>query len=162
MKAPIHSEKHYVQITRSSVLTVARNNENLITAVQIKDKDAVDEVIEGAIVKAVYIELWVLNQGNDGSDVVILSKQPLNFAGPSFANMNALGIYNNKKNILFVHQGLSANDSVANPINIMRAWYKIPKSKQRFGLGDSLVLTIANNALNSLDYCGFAIYKEYT
>ncbi len=162
MRPVIHSQKHYVQITRSSVSTVSNNNERLINAVAVSNKNLVDEVEEGATVKAVYVELWVLDTGNDGSHIVILSKPPQDNAGPVFSNMNALGNYNNKKNILFTHQGLSPNDGVGDPQMVMRGWYKIPKSKQRFGLGDSLVLSITNNSLNDLDYCGFATYKEYT
>ncbi len=162
MKPIIHSVKHYVQITRSSVATVTRNNESLIIAVEGTVANLVDEVVEGAIVKAIYIELWTLNSSNDGSEVIVLVKEPKDSIGISFTNMNALGTYNNKKNILFTHQGLSSNNGVGNPINVMRGWYKIPKSKQRFGLGDTLVLTISNSGASALEYCGFATYKEYT
>ncbi len=160
MRPVIHSQKHYVQITRSSVLTVARNIEDII--ISKATPTAVDEITEGAVVKAVYIELWLMNEGNDGSDVVIVSKHVADATGPNFTTMNALGNYANKKNVLFVHQGLSSNDGIGNPVAILRNWVKIPKSKQRFGLGDSLRITIANNGANSLDYCGFATYKEYT
>ncbi len=163
MRPIIKSTKHYVQMSLSSVAVTARNNESLIKAVQIQNKDLVDEVVEGAIVKAIYIELWLLDTGNDGSNIVVLAKHPQGGIGLSFTDMNALGPYDNKKNILFTHQGLSSNDGVGNPIMVMRAWYKIPKSKQRFGLGDNLVLTIANNnAGSTMNYCGFATYKEYT
>ncbi len=162
MKAPIHSQKHYVQISRSAVLTVAANNEPLIIAVESTVANAVDEVTEGSVVKAVYIELWTLGDGNDGSEVVTLVKTPLNNTGPTFTQMNSLGTYPNKKNILFTHQGLTPNDGITSPHVVMRGWYKIPKSKQRFGLGDRLILTIANNSLDSINYCGFATYKEYS
>ncbi len=119
-------------------------------------------MIEGAIVKAVYIELWFINESLDGSDVVALAKTKVTSANPTFTEMNALGTYPEKKDILFVHQGLSSNNAIGNPINIMRSWYKIPKSKQRFGLGDELVLNIANNGADVLEFCGFTTYKEYT
>ncbi len=160
MRPPIHSRKHYVQITRSTVATVARNNEDII--VVNATPTGVDEVVDGAIVKAVYVELWLLNAGNAGSDVVILGKNLGASAGPTFTQMNALGTYDEKKNVLFTHQGLSNNDGIDPPMNVMRAWYKIPKSKQRFGLGDRLRLSIANNSAQDLFYCGFATYKEYT
>ncbi len=162
MRPVVHSQKHYVQITRSAVLTVARNSERLVAAVESTVANAVDEVVEGAVVKAVYIELWSLSDGNDGSEVVILVKNSRGDAGPSFTEMNSLGTYVEKKNILFTHQGLSNNDGIDGPINVMRAWYKIPKSKQRFGLGDRLNLIISNSGASSLNYCGFATYKEYT
>lgn len=162
MRPVIHSVKHYVQITRSSVTTVTRNIEELILSVTATAADAVDEVVEGAIVKAIYIELWLLNTSNDGSDVVMLQKSKKTSADPTFAQMNALGTYGEKKDILFVHQGLSSNNGVGNPVQIMGGWYKIPKSKQRFGLQDELILSIANNGPSALEYCGFATYKEYT
>jgi len=162
LKPVIHATKHYVQMSRSAVLTVAIVNNDIIHSVAIPNKDAVDEVEEGAVVKAVYIELWILDDGNDGSNIVVLSKEQADSVGPAFGNMNALGTYPNKKNILFTQQGLTSNDGITGPINVMRAWYKIPKSKQRFGLGDRLVLTIANNGAQSINFCGFATYKEYT
>ncbi len=159
----VHSNKHYVQISRSSLATVTRVSVDLVLAVESTVANAVDEVAEGATVKAVYIELWLLNTSNDGSDIVCVIK---NLAGgatlPNFTQMNALGTYNNKKNILFTHQGLSSNNGVGNPIPVLRGWIKIPKSKQRFGLGDELNISIANNGPSALEFCGFATYKEYT
>ncbi len=162
MRPVIHSVKHYKQITRSTVTTVTANSEQLCKAVESTIANLENEVPEGAVVKAVYIELWLLNSSNDGSDVVVLSKNSLNTVGPSFTQMNTLFTYPEKKNILFTHQGLSSNNGVGNPIPVMRGWYKIPKSKQRFGLGDTLNITIANNGPSTLEYCGFATYKEYT
>ncbi len=162
MRAPIHSTKHYVQITRSTVATVTRSIEDIILAVEGTVANLVDEVEEGAIVKAVYIELWLLNASNDGSDVVTVGKYSAGGNGPNFTGMNSLGTFVEKKGILFTHQGLSSNNGVGNPIPVLRNWIKIPKSKQRFGLGDSLRITIANNGPSTLEYCGFATYKEYT
>ncbi len=149
-------------MSRSTVLTVAANQEDIIRSVIATDANSVDEVAEGSIVKAVYVELWTLDSGNDGSEVVTLTKMEGNASGPSFTEINGLGSYDNKKNILFVHQGLTSNDGIARPTVVMRGWYKIPKSKQRFGLGDQLTLTIANNGANNLFYCGFFTYKSYT
>ncbi len=159
----IHSTKHYVQISRSQVATVARVNIDLILAVESTTANLVDEVAEGAIIKAVFIELWLLDTSNDGSNIVIVSKNASGGATlPNFSQMNALGTFLNKKNILFAHQGLSSNNGVGNPMPVLRGWIKIPKSKQRFGLGDELNISIANNGLNDLEFCGFATYKEYS
>ncbi len=162
MRPPIHSVKHYRQIPRSQVATVALNTERLAIGVNVTAANLESEVKEGSLIKAVYVELWMLSTGNDGSDVVVLSKNADNSAGITFAESSTLFTYTEKKNILFTHQGLSSNDGVGNPIPVMRAWYKIPKSKQRFGLGDVLNLSIANFGVNALDYCGFAIYKEHS
>ncbi len=162
MRPVIHSQKHYVQMSRSSALTGARNTERLILAAEGTVANLVDEVIEGAIVKAIYIELWLWGSTIDQSSIVTLTKQPAGTIGPTFAEMVALGTYDNKKNILFTHMGLASSDSNSAPINIMRGWYKIPKSKQRFGLGDRLALSIASQGDATIFYCGFATYKEYT
>ncbi len=162
MRPVIHSQKHYVQMSRFTIGTVAAVSVDLVIATEGTVANAVDEVIEGALVKAVYIELWLLDAGNAGSAVVTLTKSPINNTGPTFTQSNALGVFANKKNVLFTHQGLTNNDGIDPPRVVMRGWYKIPKSKQRFGLGDRLSLVIANNSAQDLFACGFATYKEYT
>ncbi len=160
MRAPIQSQKHYVQMSRSTVATVAVNTEDVIKVLNFGT--AVDEVPEGAIVKAVYVELWVLNSGNDGSHVLIIGKNEASSFGATFAQMNALGTYDEKKNIFFTHQGLDPNDGTTGPQVVVRQWIPIPKTKQRFGKGDSLTLQLANNSLQDLFYCGFFTYKALT
>ncbi len=162
MKPVIKSRKHYVQITRSEAITVTRNSELLIESVAVTSKNTPREVEEGAIVKAVYIEMWTEHSANDGFEIVTLSKQTDLGTGPTFAETLALDTYTNKKNVLFVHQGLGSNDGVNGPYVVMRGWYKIPKSKQRFGLGDILTLTMSNPGPQTMGYCGFATFKEYT
>ncbi len=162
MRPIIKSRKHYIQITRSQISTVSTQNELLIESVGVTAKNTPREVEEGAIVKAIYIEMWLLDSANDGSNVVVLSKQNESGLGPSNTEILALDTWNNKKNILFTHQGLSSNNGVGNPMAVMRGWYKVPKSKQRFGLGDILSLTIRNSGPNVLEFCGFATFKEYT
>ncbi len=162
MKPVIHSQKHYVQQSRSTVATVSVVNLDIILAVEGTVANAVDEVIEGAVVKAVFVEMWFLDTSNDGSFVVTLEKLPSGLGNIGFAGMNALGTNTNKKNILYTTQGLSPNDAIGNPVPLIRQWFKIPKGKQRFGLGDKLVLNVANNGANNLAICGFFTYKELT
>jgi len=156
----IHSVKHYVQQTRSEVLTVALAQIDIIRSVESTVANLVDEVPEGSNVRAVFVEMWLLDTANDGSFIVSLEKKPGGFAGQSFTNSNSLGTYENKRNLLYVTQGLSPNNGVGNPVPIIRQWFKIPKGKQRFGLGEKLVLNITNNGLNELEFCGFFTYKE--
>ncbi len=160
MKPVIHSTKHYVQQSRSQVGTISVTTLDIAISVESTVANAVDEVAEGTLVKAVYVEMWILDTANDGSFVLSFEKLPSGKADISFAAINALGVYNNKKNVLYTTQGLSANNAVGNPVPIIRQWFKIPKGKQRMGLGDRLVLNIANNGLNDLEFCGFFTYKE--
>ncbi len=160
MRPPIKSKKHYVQITRSTVATVARNVELLAHGTETTSASNPDDVAEGSVLKAVFVELWLENSSNTGSFGVGLEKTPVNNS-PSFSDYSSLSSYDNKKNIFYYTQGLPANDGVGNPIPILRQWFKMPKSKQRFGLGDKLQLVIVNFGADTLTYCGFATYKEY-
>ncbi len=162
MKPIIHSQKHYVQQSRSEVSTVAVTAIDIILAVESTIANAVDEVVEGATIKAVYVEMWLVDTSNDGSFIISLEKRPNGLGAMDFASSNSLGTYRNKKNVLYVTQGLSPNNGVGNPIPIIRQWFKIPKGKQRFGLSDKLILNITNNGLNDLEFCGFFTYKEMT
>ncbi len=162
MKPIIHSTKHYVQQTRSQVATVAIANLDIALSVESTTANLVDEVVEGAVVKAVFIEMWILDTSADGSFVISLEKRPGGVAAMNFTNSNTLGTYNNKRNLLYVTQGLSPNNGVGNPVPIIRQWFKIPKGKQRFGLGEKLMLNITNNGLNDLEFCGFMTYKSLT
>ncbi len=158
----VHSVKHYVQFGRFTVGTVAAVTQDIALAVEGSVANDVDEVAEGSSVKAIYIELWLLDAGAGGNSVTALAKLVAGVTTMTFTQLNALGTFPNKKNVLYVTQGLTPNDGIANPVNVMRQWFKIPKSKQRFGLGDSVRLSIANNSLQDLFACGFATYKEYT
>ena len=149
-------------MSRSTVTTGTRALEDIILAVEGTVANAVDEVIEGAVVKAVFFELWLIGSVSDQHAIVTITKEQAGTVGPGFTNMVGLGAYLNKKNVLFTHQGLAGNDGISLPIPVLRGWIKIPKSKQRFGLGDRLVLAIASQGDASIFYCGFATYKEYT
>ncbi len=160
MKPTINTEKHIVQQSRSQVATVALSTIDIIDSVAVNNKDAVDEVVQGSTVSAVYVELWLLDSSNDGSFNVTLEKRPSGASAMGFASSQALNAYPNKKNILYTTQGLSPNNGVGNPVPIIRQWFKIPKGKQRMGLSDKVVLNIANMGLNNLEFCGFFLYKE--
>ncbi len=164
MRPVIKSKKHIFQISQSTV-----GQALVVQTILIHAKEATSatpEVVEeGAIVKACYIELWVSQDSASvvGSYTICLFKDPGNNAGLTSAQMAALHDYDNKKNILFTGQGLlTPNDGGQVPV--LRGWYKIPKGKQRFGLNDTLSVSIRNNNLTSIDinFCGLAIYKEYT
>ncbi len=160
MKPIIKSSKHYVQQSRSTVATVSLSTIDWLDSVSVQNKDAVDEVEEGAVVKAVFIELWLLDQANDGSFNVTVEYRPSGVAAMGFASSQALNTYPNKKNILYTTQGLSPNNGVGNPVPIIRQWFKIPKGKQRMGLGTKIVCNVANMGPNTLEFCGFSTYKE--
>ncbi len=119
----------------------------------------------GAVVKAVYVELWLGNASTSvvGSYTTILFKNPGANAVASATILAALHDYDNKKNILFTSQAL-VPPTDGGQVMVMKGWYKIPKGKQRFGLGDRIDLVTRNNNSTSVDIngCGLAIFKEYS
>ncbi len=164
MRPIIQSKKHIFQISQSNVAQAVVASNSFVVAIEGAPSQP-QHVAEGAIVKACYVELWVSQDSNSivGSYTVILYKNPGGNALATTTNLAALHDYDNKKNIMFTGQGLlTPNDGGQVPA--LRGWYKIPKGKQRFGLGDTMVLTLRNNNLTAIDlnFCGVIVYKEYT
>ncbi len=160
MRPVIHSKKHLVQYPLDQILASTTQLITLISGVETPTTSV--HVEQGSSIKAVHVELWLQNEGNLAEQIVTLEKLGQGNTGVLHAEMSALYDYDNKKNILFTHQGLSSNDGISGPQRIMADWYKIPKGKQRFGLGDKLVLNISNVSASDLLRCGVAIYKEYS
>ncbi len=163
MLAPINSVKHYVQHENATVASGARRGIVLVDATAAPATAATSDVKEGSIVKAVFIESWVKSNASAGTDTKFqlqLEKVPAGQIGVSFTQMNNMQAYDNKKNTLFYSQGV-IGDLTTQAIPVVRQWFKIPKGKQRFGLGDRLILNISATAAE-INNCGFSTYKEYT
>ncbi len=157
MRPVINTEKHYVQLSLATIASGA------ILKFAIALADAVPtlsvHVREGAIISAVYIEMWI--QTDDaalGSSIVTLEKVPGAGISMTTAESALLNDYDNKKNVLHTQMGLTPNN-VTYPMASVKGWFKIPKGKQRFGLADQLNLNIHAQS-NGLNVCGFAIFKE--
>ncbi len=164
MRAPITSRKHIFQISQATVAQAAIVQSEFANALE-GQRSQPSHVAEGAIIKACYIEFWLSQDSAStvGSYTVILYKNPGNNAQVTSTQMAALHDYDNKKNILFTAQGLlTPNDG--GQIPVLRGWYKIPKGKQRMGLGDALEIVVRNNNATAIDInlCGLVVYKEYT
>ncbi len=164
MKAPIHSDKHIFQ---TSLTSVAEG-----TTVQIKPIISVSHdsgtnpahVIQGSVIKAVFLEYWMMAESSQPSSTVVTVEKTIGGQDP-MTHTQALDLndYVNKKNVLFITQGL-VPDANANPVPFLRQWIKIPKGKQRFGLGDGFAInftTIDPSANAGTEICGIAIYKAY-
>ncbi len=156
----VHSTKHYVQHSIGTVVVGTNEDATIALSVPVSDKNTVAEVEEGSTIKAVYCELWIRSAATAAASFTfILCKRPSNVAVPSDADMAALGDWDNKKNILFTAQGL-INDVDSTALNLYRGWIKIPKGKQRMGLGDRISWHLRTVG-QSLNFCGFETYKEY-
>ncbi len=160
MVAPINSIKHYVQLESAATAAAAIRTSPLVIAVSVIANP--EDVVEGAIVKAVFIEHWTKSNAAAGLNAkfqLIVEKVPAGQAFVTFVQSNNLASYPNKKNILFFSQGV-IGDLTTQAIPIVRNWFLIPKGKQRMGLGDKFVETLAVTT-GVIQNCGFSTYKEY-
>ncbi len=160
MKAPINSEKRIVQTTLS---TVAANGQASVILVNVQQEPVAgtpSHVAVGTIVKAIYVEMWVLASAQQPSTMTgIIVKSPNGVASPSTSEFADLNSWTNKNNILQMHQGL-VGDANSNPIPIFREWIKIPKGKQRMSIGDKIHFAI-KGITDSTEFCGVTIFKAY-
>ncbi len=162
MLAPINAIKHYVQADNATTTDGARRAIAVVTAVAQTGVTNVQDVVEGSLVKAVFLEYWFKGNAVAGTETkfqLVIEKVVAGVASITFTQMNNLFVYANKKNILFYSQGVTG-DLTTQSIPIVRNWFRIPKGKQRFGLGDSLVISISTTGATT-NTCGFATYKEY-
>ncbi len=161
VRATVNSRKHIIQTSISPIVAGAKLDIVLAEGTVSGSVTGLDDVREGAVLKACYVENWIRSsEATPGSFVACIYKIPGGADGFSVGEMGALGGVVNKKNILYTAQGL-VNDNNADAVTWTRQWYKIPKSKQRFGIGDKLQITIFANGAIDLVSCGVAIYKEY-
>ncbi len=161
MKPIITSVKHIVQRSLDLVQEQTRGGFNIVSAVDAPSTSS--EVVIGAVVKAIFVELWFMGESAQPCTATwIMEKIQNSTAAATQTQMQDLDNYTNKRNILKMGQGL-IGDSNSNPIPIIREWIKIPKGKQRFAQGDFLKFSysVIGEADNGMEVCGFAIYKEY-
>ncbi len=160
----IHSNKHFVG--KNATSTAAGALENLVVADAVIAPAASNlfDVVEGSIIKAVHLELWFLHTGNTATTTqvtLIVEKVPAGQDGATVAQLANLQIYDNKKNVLFTFQAiLAAQIDGALPVPILRDWFLIPKGKQRFGLGDRIIISFVS-LTRAVTTCGMFVYKEY-
>ncbi len=156
MRPVINTEKHYVQ---SSLFAVASGALTQIVIAFADSGTAATSVRQGSVISAVYVEMWLTSDdAAAGSVICTLEKSPGSGAVMTVAESAALFSYDNKKNVLHTQMGL-LGPNVQVPIAVIKGWFKIPKSKRRFGLEDALVLNIHGQS-NGVSGCGFFTYKE--
>ncbi len=162
MLAPLITIKHYINIENAQIAAAAIRTVELVQAVAQTAVTNTTDVVEGSLVKTVFIEHWIKSfaaAGEDAKFQVVIEKVPAGATPITFTQMNNLMSYPNKKNVLFVSQGV-VGDLSTQSIPVVRQWFMIPRGKQRFGLDDRFVLTISATSA-TLQTCGLAVFKEW-
>ncbi len=160
VSAPIITEKHIGQITLASIAFGAVLSSVIAEAVAVTDKNAQNEVDQGSLVKAVFLERWITSDDAEQSTfVMIVEKIPAGQANPTATQMAQLNSYPNKKNILLTKQGIT-NPVAGVAMPLISQWVAIPRGKQRMGLGDKIVITVLAQA-DGINICGLNLFKEW-
>jgi len=135
---------------------------SLVIADDTHDTAVASSVINGCIIKAVWIEFWYygLSAGNTNDIIdIYLIKNPGN--NLTLPNPGTTGQSNEKKFIFHEWRGLGGNKSLGGvPYNQKGRWFKIPKRYQRFGTDDRLQLVARSPTTGN--FCLKSIYKWYT
>lgn len=164
MLAPINSTKHFVPRTRFETVAGTVVEHVIVDSVALASVGATTaDVQEGATIKAILVEFWMAPASSTTPTqfTFIIYKLPSGVGGPSLTDMLNLMAWDNKKNILFTSQGVLGLDSAGGTIPLHRSWLKIPKGKQRFGLGDRFAWSFVT-VDSTAQACSMNIYKEYT
>ncbi len=157
MRPVVNTEKHFDQHSLFAVGSGAIVNQVVLTAVAVPA--SATQIREGAKVSAVYVEMWLSSDdAASGTAICTLEKLDGGKALMTTGNSGALNDYVNKKNIFHTQMGLLPSN-VQYPMAVVKGWIKIPKNKQRFGLGDRLMFNIFGQS-NGVAGCGFFLYKE--
>ncbi len=161
MLAPINSTKHYIHHTLFSVPVGTVTNLIEIVAVALNLVTNATDVRAGAVVKAIFVELWINADSGSSNATFNITVEKTSGGQPNMTFAQSIGLmaYPNKKNILYTTQGL-VGGTTNNAVPILKQWFAIPKGKQRFGVGDELRVNLSAITLG-LTVCGISIYKEY-
>jgi len=162
MKAVINSVKHIVQ--KSLDLITEQTVQNIPVAITVTTEPTTPaSVVVGSIIKAIYLEYWLLGEGSQPTTATwSLEKLPNSGTPMSQVDSQNLHDYPNKANLFKIGQGI-VGDANANPIPVVREWITIPKGKQRMAQGDlwNFNISAVGEAQAGVEICGLAIYKEY-
>ncbi len=164
MLAPINTNKHYVHQTPLTVVNGTMRNLTVADSVVAPATANSFSVEEGSVIKAVWLEMWLVGLGTTGNTstfTITVEKLPANQTAMTLTQSANLGGYPNKKNILYTTQGIIGASADTGPIPLVRQFFLIPKGKQRMGLSDRIMLNLNNSGTTDYQICGIFTYKEY-
>ncbi len=158
----INSVKHFTHHTEADISAGGIQNGEAVSAVTVNAITNSQDIREGSVVKAIYVERWLIGNGAAGVNAqfnLTVEKKRALEADMTFAQSATLTAYPNKKNILYTTQGIVPSSDGGNTVPVIRQWIAIPKGKQRFGLDDEIMVNVAFTTAGTT--CGIEIFKEY-
>ncbi len=142
-------------------VTAATNVVHTIAiAVDAPTTAGANQVHQGSIIKACWIEFWYYglsaDNTNDIIDIYLMKNPGANLTPP---NPGTVGTSNEKKFVFQEWKGLAGTKTTGGmPYYQQGKWFKIPKIYQRFGTDDTLVLVARSPTTGN--WCTKTIIKE--
>ena len=117
-----------------------------------------EEVVNGSVVKSIYIEFNVSAEAITNTNIVHwkVIKVPAAVTGISPANT-----YNQTDKKFILKRGMEMLPKDVNTIIKRIFVLRIPPRLRRFGIGDKLRLLLETSASQTSNFCGIAIFKEF-
>ncbi len=163
MRPTITTVKHYVQLTNATLTTGNVSTNSIASAVANTALPVnTSDVKEGSIITAVYVEIWLKGIGSADSDTqftLAIYKDPGGAFLMTSSDLANLMAYENKRNVMYVTQGVIGGLTGGQAVPVIRTWLKIPKGKQRMGLLDKWRVSTTTIG-ESIQKCGVFVYKE--
>ncbi len=157
--APIKTDKH--EITWSSLAADVGTADLVIplaTGVASANKDASAEVEVGSHVRSVYFEMNMAAETITNPKVLhwLVIVRP---AGSTPTSITPTLYYQNGRNLV-IKRGMEMLPKDVSTVYKRVFVVRVPRKAQRFGADDKMSLVFRATSTETINVCGFAIYKE--
>ncbi len=153
---PPNIEKHEITFTQLAVDASSEQSVTLATAVDASSKNLANEVLVGSRITRLYVELNIAAQTITNPKVL----HWLIFKSPFGATIPPPSSYNNTSKRFIIQRGMEMLPSDVGTVFKRILSIKIPKRYQRMGDGDFLVFKFISTLAETVNVCGFFVYKE--
>ncbi len=155
---PVHSEKKEITWSQLSQNAGSEVAITLLVSVPPGDVNIANEVPTGATVKGFYIEFQFSAETITNTKIIHWSvvKEPFDSA---IANPN---VYNDKTKRFVFKRGMEMLPKSVNTVIKRIIFVPMPPKFRRMGEGDRVAFKYIASSSETINACGFAIYKVFT
>ncbi len=159
LKAPIKTDKHEITWSDLAIDASANKARQLVLGVASADKDSSFECEVGSRVNAIYIEVNIAAQTVTNPKVL----HWIVMARPSGATPAAQtpSLYYQAGRSQILKRGMEMLPSDVSTVYKRVFVVRIPKKSRRISDGDTIDFIYRCSSAESINVCGFAIYKEF-
>ncbi len=154
---PVNSEKHEITWSDLSIDASADKTKVIVVAVEPSAKNISQEVIIGSTVRSVYFEFHFSAETITNAKVIHweVAKEPF---GTGVASPTT---YNAPSRRFILKRGMEMLPKDVSTVFKRIFVVRIPPRMRRFGEDDQFVFTYRCSSVETVNACGFAIYKSF-